>query len=211
MVPSPMETTKKKKKSDNTDRNIILKRRRGGCGSKGMLLRENKVKTAGLWSLCPVYGCQVGETKKIKLKQEEKKKRERRLKGKKQWFLSAEADGQAVPLPAPCPRVAVVLRVCVSAVSQGGSVHRRRVVEALHVELRSTLVDELRKKHREGQRVTLKLTKLIIRFSLFSCSQTRNLTFISRALHAQLFFKYIKRWGGGERKKGRLYKYDYFA
>lgn len=62
--------------------------------------------------------------------------------GVEKWFLSAEANRQAVPLSAP-PSVAVILCVrvsmCVSAVSQNGVVDQRRVVEALHVELDSVL------------------------------------------------------------------------
>lgn len=52
--------------------------------------------------------------------------------------LSAEADRQTVPLPAS-PGVAVILRVCVSAVGQNGVVDQRWVVETLHVELGSGL------------------------------------------------------------------------
>lgn len=59
-----------------------------------------------------------------------------------EWFLSTEADWQAVPLSAS-PRVAVILRVRVgvhvSAVDQHGVVDQRRVVEALDVELGSGL------------------------------------------------------------------------
>lgn len=56
----------------------------------------------------------------------------------KSVFLSAEADRQAVPLPAS-PSVAVVLCVRVSAVRQSRVADQRRVVEALHVELGSVL------------------------------------------------------------------------
>lgn len=59
-----------------------------------------------------------------------------------EWFLSAEANRETVPLPAS-PSVAVVLcvrvGVRVSTVSQGGAVDQRRVVEALHIELGSVL------------------------------------------------------------------------
>lgn len=60
----------------------------------------------------------------------------RRRGGGGEWLLSAEADRQAVPLPAP-PSVAVSVRV--SAVSQNSVVDQRRVVEALHVKLGSVL------------------------------------------------------------------------
>lgn len=98
-----------------------------------------RVKTAGLWPVClPARharwriegrGLAAGEERKEKWWEEE-------------WFLSTEADWEAVPLSAP-PGVAVILRVrvsvCMSAVGQNGVVDQRRVVEALRVELGSVL------------------------------------------------------------------------
>lgn len=69
--------------------------------------------------------------------------------GKEEWFLSAEADWKAVPLSAP-PSVAVILCVCVSVsvstVSQNRVVDQRRVVEALHIELGSVLMNSRKTK-----------------------------------------------------------------
>lgn len=95
------------------------------------------MKTAGLWPIClPArhprwriegWGLTAGEERKEKWWEEE-------------WFLSTEADWEAVPLSAP-PGVAMILRVCVcvSAVGQNGVADQRRVVEALRVELGSVL------------------------------------------------------------------------
>lgn len=78
--------------------------------------------------------------------QSERRRRKRR--GEEEWFLSAQANRQAVPLPAS-PSVAVMLRV--STVSQNSVVDQWRIVEALPVELGSVLKRDGDEEKMEGK------------------------------------------------------------
>lgn len=90
--------------------------------------------------------------------------------GKEEWFLSAEADWKAVPLSAP-PSVAVILCVCVSVrvstVSQNRVVDQWRVVEALHIELRSILVRETEQRDKKKIEINFQFSLMFANLILF--------------------------------------------
>ena len=142
---------KKKRKEKKPCKNGKAKIAEGRCRSTGAAApcqgrrpppQEKTAGPAGLWSASCSSSFQMNKEPGFAAREV----REGTLR-EEEWFLSAEANGQAVPLPAP-PGVAVILcvRVCVSTVRQSSVVDQWWIVEALHIELCSILKTDWERK-----------------------------------------------------------------
>lgn len=127
------------------------KRKRGGkvqrggkCRAEGCCSMSRSPRSKNCWSLVLLSACPSS----FKTNEEPRHAVGEETEETARRFLSAQANRQAVPLPAS-PSVAVMLRV--STVSHNSVVDQWRIVEALPVELGSVLKRDGDEEKTEGK------------------------------------------------------------